>query len=249
LRKYELNKRRRREEERLRKEREAANLREARLRAETAESQTKVLQAEREVEKHDMRMRIAADLHDEIGSNLSSITLLSHLMQNRPELTAEIKDTFQDVNKAAKNSTDAIRDIVWLINPESDNLGDLITRLNETANAILHKIELNFKYSKVEATQKLHPEVKRNIYLIYKEILTNIIKHSHATFVEVSIEGENHFFKLNIEDNGVGFNKTKTKQGNGLQNMHYRASQIGGDLRLHSTPGKGTKIQLTLTIT
>ena len=118
IRATELKRRKKKEEERLRREREEARLREAELKA-------KNIEQEKEIEKQKIRNRIAQDLHDEIGSNLSSISLMSELIQNDEKINQEASEKIKRIHKVAKGSTQAMRDIVWLTNPASDSLKDL----------------------------------------------------------------------------------------------------------------------------
>jgi signal transduction histidine kinase len=251
VRKYEINKHKREEDERLKKEREEAELREANLRAEKAELQAKAIEHEKEIEKQNIRYRIASDLHDEIGSNLSSITLLSSILSKklsgeieRPSKNSEVLNKLTDINTAAKISAESIRDIVWFINPMSDQVSSLISRMKETANMMLG----NLKYEVVDEINssegKINPELKRNIYLIYKETLNNIIKHSKADEVKIIIKNSNGIFNLDISDNGIGFEKSVSDSGNGLKNFKSRAEQINGQIGIESSPGNGTHINL-----
>ncbi len=242
FRRYEIKKRKRREEEQLRRERESAKLREAKLQAKTN-------QAEKEIEKQQIRTRIATDLHDEIGSNLSSISLISGMLHNQPDLSKEIKEALLDVNYAASKSTESIRDIVWFINPMSDQLSDLMSRLKETANSMLTNIGFNFDSPEAGSVKKINPEVKRNVYLIFKEILNNIIKHSHASQVNIRINEDGNNLSIKVEDNGVGFEESTVKKGNGLLNLRSRAEQINSKLDILTSSGEGTKITLHLNIT
>lgn len=246
---YDHRKQQREAAEKIRKAREAADLREAKLRAVAAESRTKALQAEQAAEKQQMRMRIASDLHDEIGSNLSSIALISNLLRKTPDLSADVQEAFQDVNRAARDSTEAIRDIVWFINPKSDSIGDLITRMKETARTMLQQIDYDFTDTVGETAWKLPPEVKRNIYLIFKEILNNIIRHAGANQVTIAVGAKEKLLTVNIRDDGAGFDPKADSSGNGLQNMRYRAEQIGGEIHIDSAPAKGSQIHFSLKIT
>ncbi len=248
-RQYDRRKQERETAEKIRQAREAADLREAQLRAEAAESRTKALQAAQETEKQQIRMRIASDLHDEIGSNLSSIALISNLLQKTPDLSADVQEAFQDVNRAARDSTEAIRDIVWFINPKSDSIGDLITRMKETARTMLQQIDYDFNDAVGETAQKLPPEAKRNIYLIFKEILNNIIRHARAKQVNITVAAKGDLLTVSIQDDGIGFAPASDSSGNGLQNMRYRAEQIGGKIRIDSSPGKGAQLHFSLKIT
>lgn len=244
LRNYELNKRRKKEEDRLRVINEKAKLKQSELRAEAAEYQAKVLESEKEIEKQQIRNRISTDLHDEIGSNLSSIILLSSLVNKKQTSENDQRKYINEIHGAAKISAEAIRDIVWLINPLSDQIGKLASRMVKTANTMLGDIKHEIVSSKFDNSEKLRPDVKRNIFLIYKEILTNIIKHSKADFIKIDIVEKNNIFEFTIADNGIGFNTTKASNGNGLRNLKYRTDQINGKLKLSSEKGKGTKITL-----
>ncbi len=248
LRNYELNKRRKKEKERLRVVNAKAKLKQSELRAETAEYKAKVSESQKEIEIQKIRNRISADLHDEIGSNLSSIILLSSLVKKNKKNDDEIKKYTSDIYNAAKVSSEAIRDIVWFINPISDQLGKLVSKMLQTANTLLGDIEHQINTSKFDTTEKLRPDVKRNIFLIYKESLTNIIKHSKADFVKINVKEENNTFKFTISDNGIGFDIEKVKNGNGLRNLKYRAEQIKAKLLIYSEIGKGTVVSFEYNI-
>ena len=242
LRATEMKRRRKKEEERLRREREAALLREAKLKAVTIEQ-------EKELEKQKIRNRIAQDLHDEIGSNLSSISLMSDLIQKTEKADPESITKIKRIHKVAKDSSQAMRDIVWITNPSSDNLKDLITKMNEVANDMLAGI--NWKFDFPEETSKIHlsPETKRNVFLIFKEALNNIIKHSEAKNAVLRLKISDKNLLLAIKDNGKGFNAASGFSGNGLKNMGNRAKEINGILKLNSSPGKGTTLALAVNIT
>ncbi|MGB5530535.1 MAG: two-component regulator propeller domain-containing protein [Ignavibacteriaceae bacterium] len=242
IRAFELKRRQKKEEERLRREREAALLREAKLKAVTIEQ-------EKELEKQKIRNRIAQDLHDEIGSNLSSISLMSELIQKAEKADPESIEKIKRIHKVAKGSSQAMRDIVWLTNPSSDSLRDLIAKMREVADNTLGKFNLNFIYPKEVADVNLLPETKRNIFFIYKETLNNIVKHAEAKSVEIRFEIENSQIFLSIRDDGKGFDTSSSSGGNGLKNIKSRAKEISADLKFESTPGKGTILDLTANIT
>jgi len=244
LRKYEENKRAKKEEERLRKAEELAKLEKSELRAEAAEYKAQILETAKEIEKQQIRHRISTDLHDEIGSNLSSIILLSSLAERKDNYDIEMKKYIKGIHNAGKKSAEAIRDIIWLINPASDQIGKLATRMVDTANIMLGNIKCEIKTSNFNINEKLRPDVKRNIFLIYKEILTNIIKHSQTEFVKIEIIEKDNKFRLLVIDNGIGFDINNKGNGNGLKNLKYRTNQIDGHLKIESEIGKGTTISL-----
>lgn len=242
IRHTELNRRKKKEEERLRREREEARLREAELKA-------KNIEQEKEIEKQKIRNRIAQDLHDEIGSNLSSISLMSELIQKDEKINSEASKKIERIHKVAKGSTQAMRDIVWLTNPASDSLKDLIAKMKEVADNTLGKFNLKFDYPKDVSEINLLPETKRNIFFIYKEALNNIVKHAEAKSVEINFQIEDSTIFLSIKDDGKGFNSTLSESGNGLKNIKSRAKEINADLKFESNPGKGTILELIVNIT
>lgn len=242
IRHTELKRRKKKEEERLRREREEARLREAELKA-------KNIEQEKEIEKQKIRNRIAQDLHDEIGSNLSSISLMSELIQNSENINAEASEKIKRIHKVAKGSTQAMRDIVWLTNPSSDSLKDLVAKMKEVADNTLGKFNLYFDYPKDIIEINILPETKRNIFFIYKETLNNIVKHAEAKSVWIKFGTENNSIFLSIKDDGKGFNVNVGNGGNGLKNISSRAKEINADLKFESTLGKGTLLELTASIT
>jgi ligand-binding sensor domain-containing protein/signal transduction histidine kinase len=246
IRKYELTKRKLKEEERVKAEKEEAELREAKLKAETAELKAKAVESEKEIEKQNIRYRIASDLHDEIGSNLSSISILSSLAKKKINENGELVRHLDEINSAAKASSESIRDIVWFINPASDQLSNLVIKMKETANLMLGGIKSEIASSEIDPEQKINPDLRRNIYLIYKEILNNIIRHSKATYVKISIQKPSDEIIICIADNGIGFNENQIKYGNGLKNLKYRAEEIKGELIINSQKDRGTTINLVI---
>ena len=246
VRKYELNKRIKIEEENLRKEREQARLNEIQLRAEAAEYKAKMIETEKEAEKQQIRNGIATDLHDEIGSNLSSIMLLTSLMDNNLRENKNAGQYIGNIYNAAKVSAEAIRDIVWFINPSSDNVGRLLSRMNETANTMLKGLTYTINSSKIGKIDKLTPEIKRNLYLSFKEILNNIIKHSQAKNVQINIWEEKNIFNLSVKDDGIGFDENEVVLGNGLKNIKFRMKKISGDIEIKSQKNDGSLILIKI---
>ncbi|MFZ1520315.1 MAG: two-component regulator propeller domain-containing protein [Ignavibacteriaceae bacterium] len=249
IRKYEVNKRKVKNELLLNTEKEKNKLVEIQLRAEKAELQTKALESEKELEKQIIRSRIASDLHDEIGSNLSSITLLSSIMMNKVEENPEIKKQMLDINFAAKSSTESIRDIIWFINPTSDKLSSLFSRIKETTNFMLSGLDYKLILCEVNQDEKINPELKRNLYLIYKETLNNIVKHSAAKNVMIDFSRNQNKLKVFIKDDGIGFDQNSIKEGNGLKNIKARAEQISASIEIISSEKKGTAVNLEVVIT
>ncbi|MGV3773447.1 MAG: discoidin domain-containing protein [Verrucomicrobiales bacterium] len=198
----------------------------------------------REVEL--LRTRIAADLHDEIGSNIGSIALLTRVMGGDKQSYEADRELLQEINRTANQTLDSMREIVWLIHPGHDRLTDLAERLREFARQMLIGIPFEFQFEEPKPAPRLSLEFRRNVFLIFKEVLHNITKHAHATQVVISISEKPNWFEMSIRDNGRGFDPAIPGSGHGLNNLHSRAKSLGGKLEITTAPGKGTKARLIL---
>jgi signal transduction histidine kinase len=199
---------------------------------------SKLLELER------LRVRIASDLHDDIGSSLSGIALVTDSIQKQTPLGDTQKKQLADVSIAARHTADALRDIVWLVKPEHEKLDDIVLRMKDSTAKLLVGIDYAFHCDGENLSNVLDMEFRRHLLLIYKEILNNIAKHSRAGEVEIRIDQSEKRFRLSVTDNGVGFDETTVRRGSGLDNMRKRAVEIGGTVRVSSKPGEGTTIEI-----
>jgi len=209
------------------------------------------LRAQKEKEKVLIRNQIAADLHDEVGSNLSAIALQSRMMIKSQDLDINTKNKLEDINKITGNTTDTIRDIVWFINPFHDKSEDLLLRMKELASKML--INLNYEFNVKRNNENIfnvlpNLSVRRHTYLIFKEVLNNIVKHSEATKVSILLSADENKFEMVITDNGKGFDEKEIIYGEGLRNLKNRAEQSGGLLTINSSKSEGTIIKLEIII-
>ena len=188
-----------------------------------------------------LRVRIARDLHDEVGANLGSISLLAQIMEKNPSST----DAAQ-VNSIAAQTIDTLRDIIWFIDPSHDNLSDLVARLQETARIMLSTVPYKFELNGDFRSANLPLSFRRNVPSIFKETLHNILRHSHATEVNISVQRVEKNFQFCIQDNGTGFSPDIKTSGNGLKNMRRRAKEINAQLEIKSTQGSGTMTRLSV---
>ena len=189
-----------------------------------------------------VRLRIATDLHDEVGSNLGSIALLSEMMPKESEEADEIR-------RVTLETVGSLRDIVWFLDPGSDNMNELILRMKDTARTLLPGLVCDFN-SDIEvpsARPTLH--LRRNIFPMFKEILHNIAKHARAKRVEVTVQATAREFRLQVRDDGVGFDANSVKRGNGLRNLRKRAADLKAKLEIQSIPGQGTRFVVIAPIT
>ncbi|MBI4546647.1 MAG: hypothetical protein HY707_01600 [Ignavibacteriae bacterium] len=196
-----------------------------------------------------LRSRIAADLHDDVGSNLSSIALGSQLIARKLSLPEYERNQLAEIGSTALRTSEMMKDIVWLLNPRNDSLDDLLLQMKAVAEKMLGGIAYTFTGPGSEVHEKIDLAKKRNLYLMYKEILNNIVKHAAATSVVITVRYASGRLSLIVQDNGRGFDVSTQKDGNGLNNLRSRSQQINGTLVLESTPGKGTSVSLTAQIT
>lgn len=185
-----------------------------------------------------LRTKIAGDLHDEVGSSLTRISIYSDLLGNGAT-EDERKVYLSNIRNISREVVSTMSDIVWSIDNRSDTLGDMIIRMKDFAAQFLspRNIEFEFTTANLEESRMLSPQVKQNIYLIFKEALNNIVKHAEATRVSIRIEDLPTGFSMRITDNGRGFGGDRTARGNGLTNMHRRADDIGAKFTMLNREG------------
>lgn len=194
--------------------------------------------------------RISSDLHDEMGSKLSSISILSQVALN--DLPTEFdKKRFDTIGSRAREVMDTMSDIVWSANPNNDTMPQIIERMKTFAAEILEiqNIKIHFLIDHSVHDIVLKTIERKDTYLIFKEAVNNVAKYAEATAVTIQLRYENPVFLMQIEDNGKGFDPSVPKAGNGLKNMHTRAKNIGGQLTIKSDKNQGTTIILNLPIT
>ena len=224
------------------------NRREMRHRAVVAELQAKTLQAQRKAEQEQMRGRIAGDLHDEIGSNLSSIIVLSETLERRLQPKGKEKQRLEQVRQIAMATAESMRDIVWFVNPMNDDMDKLLAKMRETANTMLSQVKLRFDIKRPDDAWQGDLNFRRNLFMFYKEALQNVLRHAQATDVLISIRQNKQMFRLEIQDDGVGFDVKTQFSGNGLKNFERRAAEMKASFRLKSKLGEGTSVILTKNI-
>jgi signal transduction histidine kinase len=193
-----------------------------------------------------LRVRISTDLHDEIGSNLSAIALQSDLVRSGVSMGDKGNDRLVEISRSARQMANDLRDIVWTINPGLDRLNDMVDRMRTIASTMLGGISYTFQGQPGTSTDRLDMEFRRNILLMYKEVLHNIQKHARATQVRILINEDPDCLTITIEDNGIGFDTAIPSSGNGLSNLKSRASSIGATLEIVSAPERGTRVKIAV---
>jgi hypothetical protein len=197
------------------------------------------------LEMERVRLGIADDLHDDVGSSLSSIAMLSRVVQRAPDLTAASRKRVAEIFETAVRTSERMKDIVWFIKPKDDTVDDLILRMKDTASSILVDMDYEFQTSENGIATRVAIDFKRNFFLSFKEILANIANHAAATHVRIRVERRGDLLEAIIEDNGRGFDEHAVRRGNGLGSLQLRARKIGGVCEVRSSPGKGTTVKFS----
>jgi two-component system sensor histidine kinase UhpB len=212
--------------------------------------QLRVLQKEVET-----RQRIARDLHDEVGSSLSSISIMSASGSSDAEDGLE-KAQLAGIGQQARDALDSMSDIVWAINPENDSMEQVVARMAAFSAVIIENagMDLHFDTEKGIETIRLPMEKRRDFYLFFKEAVANAARHSGATSVFVQVKKVQDNLALEVRDDGRGFDPTqvekkKTLGGNGLRNLQSRAEVLGAMLTIESRPGQGCRVGLVMPLT
>lgn len=196
-----------------------------------------------------LRNDIARDLHDEVGSSLSTIAIYSKIALQQPGTsTFTSEPLLVKIAEQANHVMGSMNDIVWSINTRNDAFEKVFSRMREDAFQLLEAkgYTLHFDFDENLHRTKLDMEKRRDFYLIYKEALNNIAKYANGRNVWINVHLRNLTIDLLIRDDGLGFELNAVgSQGNGLSNMNYRARALKGTLRIVSEPGKGTTLQLS----
>ena len=196
------------------------------------------------------RARIARDIHDQVGASLTQLSLLGELVESDKNHPDEVESHARQIEQTALETTRALDEIVWTVNPSNDTLDGLITYVCKYAQDYLAVAGLRYR---LEAPPQLpatpvSPELRHNVFLASKEAITNVVRHAQAKAVSLRLHLEPGSFTLEIEDDGRGLGGLDPKAAqtrNGLRNMRKRMEDIGGSLFMGPAPERGTIIRLT----
>jgi signal transduction histidine kinase len=195
-----------------------------------------------------MRNRIADDLHDDIGSTLSSISIMNELAKAKsPDALLLLTSIGESTSTIQENMSD----IVWAIQADSDRFENVLQRMNQFASEILDSknIRLDFTSNSSVSTSKLTMRQRKHFYFFFKEAINNAVKHAYASQVAVDITKKDHHITLTIRDNGKGFNTATIFQGNGMNSLKRRANELHAHFDITSLEDEGTTICLKFKIT
>jgi PAS domain S-box-containing protein len=201
----------------------------------------------RELER--VRKRIATDLHDDIGSALTQISILSEVVHRRIGTDdSPVAEPLALIADSSRELVDSMSDIVWAINPQKDHLNDLLGRMRRFAADMLtaRSIEFQFQTPDAERDVQIGANIRREVFLIFKESINNLVKHSDCHRVEVRFLIDEHKLEFTVSDNGRGFDTSAESDGHGLSSMRDRAASLGAEIGIVSEPGCGTNITLKI---
>jgi signal transduction histidine kinase/ligand-binding sensor domain-containing protein len=204
------------------------------------EQQKSKIEQQKAVQKE--RDRIAFDMHDDLGSGLTKISYLSQMAISKTQQSEELAK----INKTSLELVENMSELIWAMKGENDSLQDLVTYLKLYAVEYVEFNKLNLTLSIPEnlTDRPISGESRRNIFLLFKEALHNIVKHANATKVDIELKMDEYFF-LTISDNGIGFepNSSENSPRNGLRNMRKRTESLNGTFEI--TNKNGTILSFT----
>jgi signal transduction histidine kinase len=204
------------------------------------------------------RMRIARDMHDEMGSKLTKISFLSEHVQMDAGTAGPVFEKIQSIAQTSRDLLKTMDEIVWVVDPRNDRLENLVAYLSQYAVEYFQntRIECELRLPQEIPQHPLSSETRHNLFLTFEEALNNALKHSAATNVKVAMNVTAREFEISITDNGRGFNATAPaaanggtrggRGGNGLKNMRQRLMTVGGQCLVTSTPGAGTTVTMLI---
>ena len=194
------------------------------------------------------RERIARDLHDDLGSSLARISLLSGLLKAERDNPDQIESHALKISQSADQTVRALEEIVWAVRPGSDSLQSLVEYIAHFANELFEggAIRCRLDLPHDLPARPLPPDVRHNIFLVVKEALTNALRHAGAREVLVRAEATAQALEIVVQDDGKGFDINGQRRGNGLGNMRRRMQAMGGSLSIESRAGQGTTVRLRL---
>ncbi len=220
-------------------------------RQKTILEQQKIEQTRKKMEE-DLRSQVAADFHDELGTQITRISLFSEILKNDLiHISDSAKNYLEKISQNADNLYSETRDFIWQLDPKNDTLMDFVSRIKSFADDLLEETKINFEIiiRITNAEEIILPmEMRRNLVRIFKEAIHNSFKYSKCESIIFELRKENNELIFSMSDDGIGFDSTKASGGNGLNNMQSRAKKINGRLNINSSKERGTKINLTVGI-
>ncbi|WP_051947213.1 two-component regulator propeller domain-containing protein [Muricauda sp. MAR_2010_75] len=201
--------------------------------------------------EEELRGKMARDLHDEMGSTLTSIQIISKMASQDTKDSPSFQKQFDQIHRRTSGIMEKMGDLVWVVNPANDSLDQVIYRIKEYAADVTEPTGMRLDIAEANNAEniKMDPEQRKNIYLIAKETLNNAVRHSGASNITITFEENGNIIGMCIKDNGKGYDPNTARTGNGLRNISTRAQEIKGNLKIETGNGNGVSVCLTLPIT
>ena len=193
------------------------------------------MEHQREIEN--VRSRIARDIHDDIGSGLTQISLIAEIVKSNEKRGKNTLHLVDKLNNSARTMIDNLGEIVWTINPKHDTINSLLSYFSNYISGFLGDTAINYTIDFHESSpdRTIHPELRRNLFMVLKEAIANIVKHSHAENVSFNFDVKENDFTMIITDDGTGIvAENESPFGNGLKNMKTRIQSIEGTIKISS---------------
>ncbi len=196
------------------------------------------------------RLRIAHNIHDDLGARVTQISLLSAMAQKNSAFPAEARTDFDRITQMSRELVSALYETVWAVNPENDNLDSLGNFLCQTANRMCEPTQFRCRFHLQDLPHDLlvSSQTRHNISMAVKEAVHNAIKHSQGSEVTLRLAFTEHLLTISVADDGRGFQPGEQVNGHGLTNMKRRLEDIGGTFAIESQPGRGTTVCLRLLV-
>lgn len=199
-----------------------------------------------------LRNQISSDLHDDIGSTLSNVAILSTLIRQKFSTNKDVLSLLERIDEEVRSSSESLDDIIWSINPRNDPIDRILARMRRFATEVFEakNINGNIDFSVRMKTVKINMDKRRHFFLLFKEAINNLAKYSNCKNAIIRVNDHNGAINLVVADDGIGFNPDEAKgQGNGLLTMQRRVEILRGTMEIQSAIGKGTKIRVSFPIT
>lgn len=190
-----------------------------------------------------LRTRIARDLHDDVGAALTNISVMANMVREGHDQDGSY---LSHIEESSRNLVGSMRDLVWSMDSRYDSLTDLLARMKASTDSILTNIDCRFSCQDLDMELKVPPNTKQNLFLIFKEAISNSLKHSGASIIKIHMQRRSQTLVLSIHDNGTGLRESELDSGNGIKNMKWRAHILDGNAQITNENGVRVQIQVPL---
>jgi len=193
-----------------------------------------------------IRQQISMDLHDDIGSSISSVRILSDILAAENLVNSKDIEIIQSIREQSGHISDVLEEIIWNVNPKNDTLENVIARMQQYANELLENAQIDCQWNIVlkEGNTLIDAEKRKQLYLFFKEAVNNLAKHSKCEHCSIEISNLSNSLSILIQDDGIGYDTVGNYQSNGIDSMNKRATQLNASLKVLSTLKEGTRIHL-----